>query len=101
MKKAKKGRDIQKFSRYTKGNVAEDPRRYISAAEPSVTPVDFDRSGDIRHIRIWTIDDVAEFTGFAKSTIYRMTSRREIPHRKRRKKLFFFPEEIWNWIEEA
>ncbi|MFT6071028.1 MAG: putative DNA-binding transcriptional regulator AlpA [Bacteriovoracaceae bacterium] len=51
--------------------------------------------------RIWNIDDVARFTGFAKGTIYNMTSRREIPHRKRGKKLFFIPDEIMNWIEES
>ena len=51
--------------------------------------------------RIWTIEDVVEFTGFSKSTVYKMTSRREIPHRKRGKKLFFLPDEIWNWIEES
>ena len=51
--------------------------------------------------RIWTIDDVIIFTGFSKSTVYKMTSRREIPHRKRGKKLFFLPGEVWNWIEES
>lgn len=51
--------------------------------------------------RIWNIDDVVHFTGFAKGTIYNMTSRREIPHRKRGKKLFFIPDEILNWIEES
>ena len=51
--------------------------------------------------RIWNIDDVSRFTGFAKGTIYNMTSRREIPHRKRGKKLFFIPDEIMNWIEES
>lgn len=51
--------------------------------------------------RIWNIDDVVKFTGFAKGTIYNMTSRREIPHRKRGKKLFFIPDEILNWIEES
>jgi predicted DNA-binding transcriptional regulator AlpA len=51
-------------------------------------------------IRIWTIQDVALFTGFAVGTIYNKTSRREIPHRKRGKKLFFIPDEILNWIDE-
>lgn len=51
--------------------------------------------------RIWTLEDVSLFTGFAKKTICNKTSRREIPHRKRGNRLFFLPDEILNWIEEG
>jgi predicted DNA-binding transcriptional regulator AlpA len=51
--------------------------------------------------RIWTIEDVSLFTGFAKKTIWNKTSRREIPHRKCGNRLFFMPDEILNWIEEG
>lgn len=52
-------------------------------------------------IRIWSIDDVSLITGFSKGTIYNKTSRREIPFRKRGKRLFFISDEIINWIEEG
>lgn len=53
------------------------------------------------NIRIWSIDDVSLITGFSKGTIYNKTSRREIPFRKRGKRLFFISNEIINWIEEG
>ena len=54
--------------------------------------------------KIWTIDDVASFTGISKSSLYKMTSlrrRESIPFRKRSGKLYFLPEEVMNWIEEG
>ena len=51
--------------------------------------------------RIWTIEDVVLFTGISKKTIYSKTSRREIPFRKRGGRLFFFPDEILDWIDEG
>jgi predicted DNA-binding transcriptional regulator AlpA len=53
------------------------------------------------NIRIWSIDDVSLITGFSKGTIYNKTSRREIPFRKRGKRLFFISDEIIDWIEEG
>ena len=70
----------------------------IARSMQYTAPVTTDR---IFEIRIWNIDDVVRFTGLAKGTIYNMTSRREIPFRKRGKKLFFIPDEIMNWIDEA
>ena len=49
----------------------------------------------------WKIDDVVAFTGYSKGTLYNLTSRDLIPHRKKRGKLFFVPSEIQNWIEEG
>ena len=51
--------------------------------------------------RIWTIEDVALILGLSRGTIYNKTSRREIPFRKRGKRLYFIPDEILNWIEEG
>lgn len=50
---------------------------------------------------LWKIDDVAEYTGYSKGTLYNLTSKNLIPHRKKRGKLFFSPLEIQNWIEEG
>ena len=100
-KNDQKGLDSIPLCGYNRSNVAEETRRpsfQDGTEEPSVTPIS---ARSIYDKRIWVIEDVVEFTGFAKSTIYKMTSRREIPHRKRGKKLFFIPSEIWNWIEEA
>lgn len=51
--------------------------------------------------RIWTIKDVALVTGYSVGTLYNLTSKGIIPHRKRRGKLYFLPTEILNWIEEG
>lgn len=50
---------------------------------------------------LWTIDDLIEFTGIQKQSIYNMVSSRKIPFRKKCRKLFFVPNEILNWIEEG
>ena len=71
----------------------------VNPTEPSVRPMGAPPS--IHDKRIWFIEDVMEFTGFSKSTVYKMTSRKELPHRKRGKKLFFLPSEVWNWLEEG
>lgn len=51
--------------------------------------------------KIWFIRDVAKFTGYSIKTLYNLTSRNLIPHRKKRGKLFFVPVEILNWIDEG
>lgn len=51
--------------------------------------------------KIWFIQDVAKFTGFSVGTLYNLTSRNLIPHRKKRGRLFFVPVEILNWIDEG
>ena len=50
--------------------------------------------------RIWRIDDVARYTGYSLGTLYNLTSKNLIPHRKNRGRIFFIPLEIQNWIEE-
>jgi excisionase family DNA binding protein len=53
--------------------------------------------------RIWTIKDVAEFLDLSVSYIYNLTSRNDIPFRKKGKrgKLYFLPEEIEEWVNEG
>lgn len=51
--------------------------------------------------RIWRIEDVARYTGYSIGTLYNLTSKNLIPHRKKRGKLYFVPLEIHNWIEEG
>jgi predicted DNA-binding transcriptional regulator AlpA len=60
-----------------------------------------DSSLFLNQIVFWKIDGVAAFTGYSKRTLYNLTSRDLIPHRKKRGKLYFVPFEIQNWIEEG
>lgn len=49
---------------------------------------------------IWDIDDVCEFTSYAKGTIYNKVSSGEIPYRRgRKKKLIFIPNEVIEWLK--
>lgn len=59
------------------------------------------KSDEIFDNRIWNILDVARYTGYHVGTLYNLTSKNLIPHRKKRGKLFFVPFEIQNWIEEG
>jgi predicted DNA-binding transcriptional regulator AlpA len=60
-----------------------------------------DSSLFLNKIVFWKIEDVAEFTGFSIGTLYNLTSKNLIPHRKKRGRLFFIPLEIQNWIDEG
>lgn len=51
--------------------------------------------------RIWFVKDVAVYTGYSVGTLYNLTSKNLIPHRKKRGKLYFVPLEIQNWIDEG
>lgn len=58
--------------------------------------------------KIWRIDDVAGFLGVSVGHIYNLISaskkmrrKDEIPYRKRGKALYFFPQEILDWIDEG
>jgi predicted DNA-binding transcriptional regulator AlpA len=51
--------------------------------------------------RIWQVEDVAKLTGYSVGTLYNLTSKNLIPHRKKRGKLYFIPVEIQNWIDEG
>ena len=46
-----------------------------------------------------TLEEVAALLGKSASTIYAMTSEKRIPYRKRGNKLYFFEDEVMQWIE--
>lgn len=48
-----------------------------------------------------TIEDVSLLYGFSKSTIYKMTSAKAIPHYRRGKVLFFDKAELDAWAKEC
>ena len=54
-------------------------------------------------IQIWLVEDVARFLDVSVGHIYNLTSRREIPFRKKGKrgKLYFIPSEIMQWIDQG
>ncbi|MFC2080458.1 helix-turn-helix domain-containing protein [Bacteroidota bacterium] len=49
---------------------------------------------------ILNTEEVAEFIGTSKSTIYKYTHHGQIPHYKRGKRLYFKTEEIVEWLTE-
>ena len=51
--------------------------------------------------RLLALDDVAALLGKSASTIYAMTSEKRIPYRKRGNKLYFFEDEVMQWIEQG
>ena len=48
-----------------------------------------------------SIDEVSEFIGKSKPTIYSYVSRNEIPHSKSGGRLYFFKSEIIEWIKQS
>lgn len=48
---------------------------------------------------ILTIDEAIAFTGYSKSAIHSATSKDTIPHFKRGNKLFFFKDELVEWLK--
>ena len=48
---------------------------------------------------ILTIDEAMAFTGYSKSAIHSATSKDTIPHFKRGNKLFFFKDELVEWLK--
>ena len=48
-----------------------------------------------------TLEDVSLLYGFSKSTIYKMTSAKAIPHYRRGKVLFFDKAELDAWAKEC
>lgn len=52
--------------------------------------------------KVLNLDDVAALTGLAKSYLYKLTSRKEIPHYcPNGKQIFFDREEIENWMKRG
>lgn len=50
---------------------------------------------------ILSAEEACKLTGFSIYTLYRKTSRKEIPHFKRGRKLFFRRDELIAWIMEG
>ena len=48
-----------------------------------------------------SLDEVTALLGKSVSTIYAMTSEKRIPYRKRGNKLYFFEDEVMQWIEQG
>jgi excisionase family DNA binding protein len=46
-----------------------------------------------------SIEEASAFIGLAKQTLYKFTSEGTIPHHKQGGKLFFFREELIEWIK--
>ena len=49
--------------------------------------------------KFWSVKEVAEYLSLSKSSIYRLTSTRQIPHMKIHGKLIFNPQRILEWVE--
>ena len=47
---------------------------------------------------ILNLDMASAYAGISKSTLYKFTSTKEIPHFKRGKRLYFKKDEIDNWL---
>lgn len=86
-------------------------RNTSNTRKQSVIDVDFKNSPSMKlnsstsdslfEKRIWSIEDASNYSGYAVGTLYNLTSKDLIPHRKKRGKLYFIPHEIQNWIEEG
>lgn len=48
---------------------------------------------------VLNIEEVSQLTGLSKSTLYKSTSNRNIPHYKKSKHLFFDRLEIESWLK--
>jgi len=48
--------------------------------------------------RLWEVDDVAEYLGIPKSSVYKLTSSGQIPHKKVVGRLRFAKNEIDEWL---
>ncbi len=46
------------------------------------------------------IDEAALYTGYSKGHLYRLTSRREIPHSKKDRKVYFDKAALDSWMTE-
>ncbi|ONK21196.1 DNA-binding protein [Bacillus sp. VT-16-64] len=48
----------------------------------------------------FTVQEVAEYLGVCEDTIYTMVKKKEIPHFRVRRRIFFLKEKIDEWIRE-
>ena len=50
---------------------------------------------------IFNFDEAAEYLSMSKSTLYKLTAKKEIPHYKPNRYVFFEKSELDNWIRAA
>jgi excisionase family DNA binding protein len=50
---------------------------------------------------LMSVEDAAKFLNLAKTTLYQLTSRNEIPFVKRTRKLYFSRADLENWLLEG
>lgn len=60
---------------------------------------DLDKSTE--EAKILDVKQASQILGIAAQTLYGLTSRREVPHFKRGKKLYFNKSELLKWIDEG
>lgn len=62
----------------------------------AANPVNFrtDETGK----RVFDLDQFCDYTGIGKQTAYRLTSRGEVPHSKRGKRLYFDKAQVDAWL---
>jgi excisionase family DNA binding protein len=71
---------------------------YLRSKNQSVILQNQDNQLSIQKKEILTLVDLVEYSGLSKSSLYKMTMNREIPHYKVNRKLYFNYEEIKNWF---
>lgn len=49
--------------------------------------------------KVMTLNEFCQYTGYSKNYVYKLTSRNEVPHFKRGKKVFFDKDIIDEWIK--
>ena len=51
-------------------------------------------------VEILNLDQATEYLSLSKSTLYKFTSQREIPHFKKGKKIYFRKKELDDWLTQ-
>src|SRR5690606_3902061 len=72
-------------------SVREIVRAEIESTQPAPT----------NHKLFLTLPEAADFLSLSKSTLYRMTSQKEIPHLKRGGKILFNQSDLIAWLKQA
>lgn len=49
--------------------------------------------------KVMTLNEFCQYTGYSKNYVYKLTSRNEVPHFKRGKKVFFDKDIIDEWLK--
>lgn len=80
----------------------EELTELISNAVKAVIPDTFSfQKKEPPKKEVFGINEASELLGIAKPTIYTKTSKGEIPHYKKGKKLYFKRSELLDWLEDG